>query len=110
WGPMPDGRAQVLVISHKYDLPFGVRRRFVSRGVLAQVIGNWSLSGAWSASTGDYFTPTLASAVSNSAGGGGDRPNRIADGNLPAANRSIDRWFDLGAFVPPSQFTFGNAG
>jgi hypothetical protein len=43
-------------------------------------------------------------------GGGGDRPNRIADGNLPAGNRSIDRWFDLGAFMAPPQFTFGNAG
>jgi hypothetical protein len=68
------------------------------------------LSGAWSASTGDCFTPTLATAVSNPGGGGGHRPKRIADGNLPAGNRSIDRWFDLGAFVAPAQFTFGNAG
>jgi hypothetical protein len=109
FGPMPDGRAQVLVVSHNYDLPFGVRRRFVNRGVLAQVIGDWTLSGAWSASTGDYVTATLAGAVSNSTGGGGDRPNRIANGNLPSGSRTIDRWFDLAAFVPPAQFTFGNA-
>ena len=26
------------------------------------------------------------------------------------SERTIDRWFDLGAFVAPPQFTFGNAG
>jgi hypothetical protein len=48
--------------------------------------------------------------VSNSAGGGGDRPDRLRDGNLPSSERTIDRWFDVGAFVAPAQFTFGNAG
>jgi hypothetical protein len=109
WGPSPDGRAHVLVVSHNYELPFGVRRRFVNKGVLAQVIGDWTLSGAWSASTGDYFTATLAGAVSNSTGGGGDRPDRIKDGNLTSGNRTIDRWFDLTAFAAPGQFTFGNS-
>jgi hypothetical protein len=109
WGPMPDGRAQVLVINHDYDLPFGVRRRFVNKGLLAHVIGNWSVSGIWSAATGDFFTATSAAGVSNSTGGGGDRPNRIADGNLSAGSRSIDHWFDLTAFVSPAQYTFGNA-
>jgi hypothetical protein len=61
-------------------------------------------------SSGERFTSTLAGAVSNSAGGGGDRPNRIADGNLPEGQRTIDRWFDIAAFVPQPQFTFGNSG
>ena len=47
--------------------------------------------------------------VSNSAGGGGDRPNRAADGNLPAGERTIDRWFDVRAFTTPAQFNFGNS-
>jgi hypothetical protein len=61
-------------------------------------------------SSGERFTPSLAASVSNSAGGGGDRPNRIADGKLPESERTIDRWFDLDAFAVPEQFTFGNAG
>ena len=61
-------------------------------------------------STGEKFTATAAAAVSNSAGGGGDRPNRISDGNLEASERTIDRWFDLTAFATAPQFTFGNSG
>ena len=32
------------------------------------------------------------------------------DGNLPKDQRTIDRWFDLGAFATPAQFSFGNSG
>jgi hypothetical protein len=110
FGNMPDGRAQVFVLNHDYELPFGPKRRWANSGPMAHVIGGWAVTGIWSASSGDYITPTLAGAVSNSTGGGGDRPNRIANGNLAAGNRSIDRWFDLAAFATPAQFTFGNSG
>ena len=33
-----------------------------------------------------------------------------ADGNLPAGQRTIDRWFDVSAFATPRQYTFGNSG
>ena len=107
WGSMPEDRRHVLVFNHVWELPFGKGRSFVSRGPLSYVVGNWNLTGVWSASTGQHFTPTLASGVSNSAGGGGDRPNRIADGNLSSGERTIDRWFDLAAFVPQQQFLSG---
>ena len=110
WGPMPEDRRHVAVINHNWELPFGPGRAVLNKGVLAQIAGAWTLTGIWSLSTGEHFTPTLATAVSNSAGGGGDRPNRLRDGNLPSDERSIDQWFDLGAFAPSQQFTFGNAG
>jgi hypothetical protein len=110
WGPMPEDHRHILVVNHVYELPFGPRRRYLTNGWLSQIAGNWNVSGIWTVATGDHFTPTLGTAVSNSAGGGGDRPNRIADGNLPADQRTIDRWFDVGAFAPAAQYTFGNAG
>ncbi len=110
WGPMPDDRRHVMVIQHVWQAPFGAGRRYATSGLLAHIVGNWDLSGIWSMSSGEHFTPGLGTAVSNSAGGGGDRPNRIGDGNLPADRRTIDRWLDLAAFVPPAQFTFGNTG
>src|SRR5262249_53885812 len=110
WGPMPDDRSHVLVVNHVYELPFGAGRRYASAGWLGHVVGNWNVSGIWGFSTGQHFTPGLASAVSNSAGGGGDRPDRARDGNLPAGERTIDRWFDVAAFASPAQFLFGNAG
>jgi hypothetical protein len=73
-------------------------------------VGDWDVDGIWSASTGQHFNATLASGVSNSSGGGGDRPNRAADGNLPSSQRTIDHWFNTVAFVSPAQYSFGNAG
>jgi hypothetical protein len=110
WGPMPEDRRHVAVINHNWELPFGPGRAVLNNGTLAHIAGAWMLTGIWSLSTGEHFTPTLATAVSNSAGGGGDRPNRIADGNLPEDQRTIDRWFDLNAFAAPPQFQFGDAG
>jgi hypothetical protein len=110
WGSMPEDLRHIVVINHVYQLPFGPSRKYLNSGWLSQIAGNWNLSGIWTMATGDHFTPTLGTSVSNSAGGGGDRPNRIADGNLPSGQRSIDRWFDLNAFVPAAQYTFGNAG
>lgn len=110
WGNAPDDRRHVFVLNHVYELPFGPGRRWLSKGVLGQIAGNWNLSGIWSLASGEHFTPTLASAVSNSAGGGGDRPNQLRDGNLNSSERTIDRWFDTSAFGTPAQFNFGNAG
>lgn len=110
WGPVPDDLTHVLVINHAYELPFGARRKYLSHGWLAQVVGDWNINGIWTWTSGQRFTPLLATGVSNSSGGGGDRPNRIADGNLPSGQRTIDHWFDLTAFSIPAQYTFGNAG
>jgi hypothetical protein len=109
WGPMPEDRRHVLVLNHVYELPFGPSRSYLNHGVLAQIAGNWNISGIWSIQSGDHFAPSLAAAVSNSTGGGGDRPDRVRDGNLTADQRSIDHWFDIAAFTPPQQFHFGNA-
>ncbi|MBK5291650.1 MAG: hypothetical protein JJE04_08260, partial [Acidobacteriia bacterium] len=110
WGSMPEDRRHIAVFNHVWELPFGKGRKFVTAGPAAIVLGGWSVNGIWSMSTGEHFTATAAAAVSNSAGGGGDRPNRITDGNLPRDERTIDRWFDLAAFAAPAQFTFGNSG
>jgi len=100
----------MAVVNHVWELPFGKGRKMLTTGPAAMLLGGWSLNGIWAMSTGEHFTVTAAAAVSNSAGGGGDRPHRIANGNLPADQRSIDRWFDLAAFATPAQFTFGNSG
>jgi hypothetical protein len=110
WGPMPEDRRHIAVINHNWEIPFGRTRKFLTSGPASLIFGDWGLSGIWSFASGERFTPTLASPVSNSAGGGGDRPNRLADGNLPEGERTIDRWFDTSAFAPAAQFTFGNAG
>ncbi len=110
WGPMPEDRRHIIVFNHVWEVPFGKGRKYFTDGPASWILGHWDLSGVWTATSGDRFTATLAGAVSNSAGGGGDRPNRISDGNLDPGQRTIDRWFDTAAFATPAQFTFGNSG
>ncbi|MCU0229093.1 MAG: TonB-dependent receptor, partial [Bryobacterales bacterium] len=89
WGNMPEDRRQILVFNHVWELPFGKGRKYLTDGPASWILGNWDLSGVWTANSGERFTATLAAGVSNSAGGGGDRPNRLADGNLPGGERTI---------------------
>ena len=111
WGPMPDGYRNVLSVNHVFDLPFGRHRAYLRTGILSAVLGDWTINGIWTAQSGGFFTPVLGTAVSNSAGGGTQRPNRAADGNLNAGSRSIDHWFDTTtAFTAPAQYAFGNSG
>jgi hypothetical protein len=110
YGPTPDDYTHVLSINHQWELPFGPGREFLRSGAWSKIAGNWDFNGIWSANTGGTVTPAYSVNVSNSTGGDGQRPNRIADGNLPASQRTINRWFDTSAFAAPAQYTFGNAG
>src|SRR5262249_10615643 len=116
WGNALEDRRHMLVINHVYELPFGSGRSHVNRGILSQVVGNWNVSGVWTMYSGAWFSPAQSgNGVSNSNSTSAfvtatERPNRIADGNLPNGQRTIDRWYDTSAFVVPSQYTFGNAG
>lgn len=98
-------------LSVVYELPFGAGRRFMSNahGIVNSIIGGWEVSSINSFQTGRPLTPRLTSDNSNT-GGGNDRPNRIRDGNVPKKERTIDRYFDSGAFVVPPFGTFGNSG
>lgn len=110
WGPTPDDYKHVLSVNHVYHLPFGPEQKFVNHGVLAQVVGGWSVNGIWSAYSGSRYTVFESANVSNASGGGTQRPNRIGNGSLPSSQRSIQDWFNLNAFVAPAQYTYGNSG
>jgi Carboxypeptidase regulatory-like domain len=109
WGPTLDDYKHVLSINHVFELPFGRDRKYLRQGPAAWILGDWNLSGIWTAQSGPRFTPILGTSVSNSSGGGSQRPNRIASGNL-SSGQTIDHWFDTSAFVAPTVYTFGNSG
>jgi hypothetical protein len=109
WGPVPDDYQHVLSINHVLQSPFGPGGKYLTQGVSGRVLGGWSLTGIWTARTGGRLTPLLGTSVSNSSGGGTQRPNRIASGNL-SSGQSIYHWFDTSAFAAPAQYTFGNSG
>ena len=75
---------------------------------LAGALGGWQLSGSWTFRTGFPFTVTTGDTTN--AGTLTARPVRVADGNLPAGERTVDRWFDKAAFAAPPPYTFGTSG
>lgn len=89
------------------DLPFGAGREYANQGVVSHIIGGWQLSPIFSAQRGLPFSPGVAGNPANTTGG--QRPDRIGDGNLPRGERSVDRWFDKTAFAVQERYTWGNS-
>ena len=113
---------QRFVFSYTYDLPFGRGRLFAkdASGFANQILGNWQMSGVFSAATGNYYTATDVVSVSNTDCGGfvGYYCSRPALVGNPNAKPCIPgTLFNTCAFsdnlITPGiipQGTFGNAG
>jgi hypothetical protein len=97
-----------------YELPFGRGKQFGSTApaVINHLINNWTTAGTYVYQTGLYFTPSYSGVDASNTNRRSGRPDRLADGNLPADQRTIDHWFDTGAFAAPAAGIgrFGNAG
>jgi len=68
----------------------------------------WQVNLIANFSSGSAFTIVNASSQTNV--GGADRPNQIGDPNLPASERTLERWFNTAAFALQPQYTAGNVG
>jgi hypothetical protein len=107
-----------FVLSNTWVLPFGPGQHWLSSGPAAHILGGWQASNIVTLETGQPLTAVLSTALSGTDSNGTDRPNMIANPNLPAGQRDPNRWFNTAAFVPPpiyydSQGTFsilGNEG
>ena len=101
-------------LNYVYRLPFG---KGLKSGVLNYILADWELSGNYSLFSGQFLTPlwsgpdttgtafttTLAPAVLSR------RPDVLRDPNLPADQRTTNRWFDTSAFAAPQPGQFGSA-
>ena len=105
-----------FVFSYVYDLPFGRGRMFAkdASGFVNQVLGNWQMSGVFSAATGNYYTATDIVSVANADCGGTvgfncARPTLVGNPNsTPCVPGTL---FNTCAFAHNDvQGTFGNAG
>jgi Carboxypeptidase regulatory-like domain/TonB dependent receptor len=95
--------------SAAYELPFGRGKEWLSHGgVVNAFLGGWQLASLVSIRSGIPFTVVTSGGITNA--GGADRPNRIASGNLPSNQQTIDHWFNTAAFVVQPQYTYGNSG
>lgn len=97
----------VFISSWTYELPFGRDCFFKPCGFVSRLVGGWDLSGVISVQSGVPLAVTQATNFNAFAGFGTQRPNRVADPSVPAAERSTDRWFNTAAFQTAPQFTIG---
>ena len=107
---------QRFVFSYVYDLPFGRGRTFAkgASGIVNQIIGDWQMTGVFSAATGNYDTATDINDISGGDCGGTfgfycSRPNLVGNPNAkPCIPGTL---FNTCAFGDNTNLgTFGNAG
>lgn len=110
YGPINDYTHRA-VISYVYELPFGAGKPWLSdlHGVPGVIVGGWQVNGITSLRSGAALS-TSSPVSSNLGNRAGNRPDRIKDGNLPASERAVERWFDTTAFQDPVFGRYGNAG
>lgn len=90
-----------------YQLPFGRGKRFLNGSrVLDEAVGGWQIAGTVILQTGNPFS--VYGNQNTYAQAGTQFPNRNPGVPLYPSNRSIDNWFNPGAFLEPANGTFGN--
>jgi hypothetical protein len=101
-----------VVLNSVWELPWGKGRRFLNDlpGAADHILGGWRMVWVTFLQSGQYFTPSFSGADPSNTNTFGGLPDRICDGNLPAGQRTLHRWFDTSCFAPPPPGRFGNSG
>ena len=96
------------VVTHRMTLGMNYQLGLAEHatGFMGALAKGWQVNAIAVIQTGTPFTVTNLTARSNT--GGGDRPNTIADPNLPGGERTITRWFNTEAFAAQPVGTFGD--
>jgi hypothetical protein len=95
---------QRFTFSEVWQLPLGPGGRWAKSGVAGHSLGGWQFASIVTLESGQPLTAVLSTALSGTQSNGTDRPNLIADPNLPAGRRDPSDWFNTGAFVSPPLF------
>ncbi len=104
-----------------YELPFGERHRYATRGWQEHALGNWRLNNVITWQTGAPFTVLLGGSASNNSGTGSNFSERAdlcrLDGTCEGASGNPNfgicggsslNYFNTAAFAVPASGTFGN--
>ena len=95
----------VFVASFNYD--FNYFRNL--RGFAGKFLKGWSANGIVNVQSGIPLAVTQATNFNAFAGFGTQRPNLIANPNLPNSQRTAAQFFDVSAFQIAPQFTLGTS-
>ena len=108
WGPTYFNDTQLLTLSYVYQLPFGAGKKYGSSWNAATkgVLGNWQLSGIYSAHTGfpmTVYATDLSGTYSFAPRANCTGPVTYTHGVGPDTT-----WFNTSPFAQPAAGTFGN--
>jgi len=99
-----------LRANYVYELPFGDRKHWATKGWEKSVIGDWRFSGSFTARTGTPYTARVANgSCSIVPGVYSERADQVGDPNLPASARTTTQWFNTAAFAVPTTGCIGDA-
>jgi len=110
WGPSENDVPHRFTLASVYELPFGVGRKFFVAHPVRHLIGGWSVGSVAVMQAGAPFTVTTQTNTTYAFSAGPLRADVLRNPNLPVHERSLERWFDTGAFKQPPLYTFGNQG
>jgi trimeric autotransporter adhesin len=86
-----------------YETPFGPNREFLNKGgVMAKIVGGFSISGSFTFGTGNYYTPTYSGnqAEADAANTFNQRPDKVT-GVSTRGTGKVKSFFNTAAFVRP---------
>jgi len=111
YGNCPYLARHTLVGNFVYDLPFGRNRQFLNRGVLSEILGDWTYSGIATYETGPAFSVTFVPPAAYPGWIAG-RAN-IVPGVKPYlknhAHSTAATWLNPAAFTAPVPGQWGNS-
>jgi hypothetical protein len=99
----------VFVASFTYDFPIGKGKRFNPGGIAGAILSGFEVAGVVTLQSGIPIAVTQATNFNAFAGFGTQRPNLVANPNLPSSEQTTARFFNTAAFVQAPQFTIGNS-
>jgi hypothetical protein len=99
----------VFVASSTWEVPVGRGHSLNPTGVWGVLANGWQVTGIVLLQSGMPFAVTQSTNFNAFAGFGVQRPNIIANPDLPSGHRTSKKWFNTDAFQAADQFTLGNA-
>src|SRR5262245_16451174 len=102
-----------FTLSGVFELPFGIGKKYLTQpGIINKFVGGWSLGPIVTFSSG---VPLTVRDFTDPCGVSGPfitscRPNLLRNPVLPNDKRTVQAWFDTGAFARQSFGAFGTAG
>ena len=76
---------------------------------MGAIVSDWTITGIVTLQSGVPVAVIQNTNFNAFAGFGTQRPNLVSDPELPASERSVNRWFNTSAFSAAPQFTLGTS-